>query len=109
MRQAMKPEDIQRVFTSLNQTFLPERAKGLNVTIQVEVIGEGDYNLTIRDEKLSFAPGKVNGAHLTLRATSSDLDAIFQRKLNPTAAFFQGKLTVQGDMGLAMKLPGLFK
>jgi putative sterol carrier protein len=109
MGQTMNTDDIQRVFTGLNQTFLPERAKGLNAIIQVEVIGEGDYNLTIRDQKLSFAPGKVSGARLTLRATSIDLEAIFQRKLDPTAAFFQGKLTVQGDMGLAMQLPGLFK
>jgi putative sterol carrier protein len=105
----MNTDDIQQVFEGLNATFVPERAKGMNVIIQIEVIGEGDYNLSIRDQKLSLKTGKVPGARLTLRATSGDLEAIFQRKLDPTAAFFQGKLTVQGDMGLAMRLPGLFK
>jgi putative sterol carrier protein len=28
-------------------------------------------------------------------------------KMNPTAAFMQGKLKVKGDMSLAMKLQGL--
>ncbi len=105
----MNQDDIQRVFDSLNEKFMPERAKGLNVLIQIEIIGEGDYYLTIRDQKLFFSGGKIDGARVSLRATSGDLQAIFMRKLDPTAAFFQGRLTVRGDMGLAMQLPTLFK
>ncbi len=104
----MNNDDIQRIFDSLSTKFHPERAMGISGDIQVEIIGEGDYYLSIRDQKISFATGKIPGALVTLRATSSDLEAIFMRKLDPTAAFFQGRLTVQGDMGLAMKLPGLF-
>lgn len=104
----MERADFQKVVDSLNQSFKPERAKGLNAVIQVEVTGSGDYILTIQDQKLAFTSGKATAPRLTLRANSSDLEAIFTRKLDPTAAFFQGKLVVQGDMGLAMQLPGLF-
>jgi putative sterol carrier protein len=104
----MERVDFQKVVDSLNQSFKPERAKGLNAVIQVEVTGSADFVLTIQDQKLAFTSGKATAPRLTLRASASDLEAIFTRKLDPTAAFFQGKLVVQGDMGLAMQLPGLF-
>jgi len=106
---SMNDEEIQQVFTSLNASFSPERARGIDTVIQIEVIGEGDYNITIRDQKISFAVGKAPGARLTLRGKSHDLIDIFHRKLDPATAFFQGKLSVKGDTGLALKLPGLFQ
>jgi putative sterol carrier protein len=106
---SMNQEEIQKILGGLNGAFRPERAKGIDTVIQIEMIGEGDYVMTIHDQKLGFAPGKASTARITLRATSHDLEAIFQRKLDPATAFFQGRLTVSGDMGLAMQLPGLFQ
>jgi putative sterol carrier protein len=40
-------------------------------------------------------------------ATDADFLAIVNGKLNPQMAFMSGKLKVQGDMGLAMKLQQL--
>lgn len=105
----MNQEDVEKIFADLNKAFIPERAKGMNVVVVVELLDENAYTLTIRDQKLDFSMGKTPGARLTLKATANDFLAIFQRKLDPTAAFFQGRLIVQGDMSLAMKLPGLFK
>lgn len=43
--------------------------------------------------------------------TISDTDVVdfISGKLNPQKAFFQGKVKIQGNMGLAMKLPDLQK
>lgn len=43
--------------------------------------------------------------------TISDTDIVdfISGKLNPQKAFFQGKVKIQGNMGLAMKLPDLQK
>ncbi len=41
---------------------------------------------------------------VTLSADADTFQAIIQGDLNPTSAFMSGKLSVDGDMGLAMKL-----
>ncbi len=43
-------------------------------------------------------------ADVTLTASADVFKAILDDELNPTTAFMTGKLSVDGDMGLAMKL-----
>lgn len=43
-------------------------------------------------------------ADVTLTADAETFQSILEGDLNPTAAFMGGKLSVDGDMGMAMKL-----
>ncbi|XOY56427.1 MAG: SCP2 sterol-binding domain-containing protein [Rhodobacterales bacterium] len=43
-------------------------------------------------------------ADVTLTASADVFKAILDNELNPTTAFMTGKLSVDGDMGMAMKL-----
>ncbi len=43
-------------------------------------------------------------ADVTLTASAEVFRAILDGEMNPTMAFMTGKLTVDGDMGMAMKL-----
>jgi len=43
-------------------------------------------------------------AECTLTADADTFQAMMDGSLNPTAAFMTGKLSVDGDMGIAMKL-----
>ncbi len=43
-------------------------------------------------------------ADVTLSADADTFEQILSGELNPTGAFMSGKLTVDGDMGVAMKL-----
>lgn len=43
-------------------------------------------------------------ADVTLSASAEVFQAILDGEINPTSAFMTGKLSVSGDMGLAMKL-----
>ena len=44
---------------------------------------------------------------VTLTASTETFKAILDGELNPTTAFMTGKLSVDGDMGQAMKLSGV--
>ncbi|XP_017574208.1 sterol carrier protein 2b [Pygocentrus nattereri] len=46
-------------------------------------------------------------ADCTISMTDSDLLALMTGKMNPQTAFFQGKLKITGNMGMAMKLQNL--
>ena len=46
-------------------------------------------------------------ADCTLQVSKSDFEEMAAGRLDPTMAFMSGKLKVQGDMGLAMKLQPL--
>lgn len=48
-------------------------------------------------------------AQCILSTTSDDLDAILRGKLDPMAAFGQGRLRVTGDMSVAMKVGDLVR
>ncbi|MCR9136522.1 MAG: SCP2 sterol-binding domain-containing protein [Alphaproteobacteria bacterium] len=43
-------------------------------------------------------------ADCTIKVSLDDLESMVSGDLDPTAAFMQGKLQVEGDMGVAMKL-----
>lgn len=45
-------------------------------------------------------------ADVTLTADADTFQSILEGDLDPTAAFMSGKLTVDGDMGMAMQLGG---
>lgn len=44
---------------------------------------------------------------VTLTADADTFQEILEGELNPTAAFMGGRLSVDGDMGMAMKLGGV--
>ena len=44
---------------------------------------------------------------MTLIASADAFQSLLEGDLNPTMAFMTGKLKVEGDMGMAMKLGGV--
>ena len=45
-------------------------------------------------------------AQVTLTATPETFRAILEGELSPTMAFMSGRLSIEGDMGLALRLAG---
>ncbi len=91
--------------------FQPDKAAGVNAKIQFYITGNqgGDWVATIQNQKLTVDPGTVQNPNLTLAADTVDIFNLVNGKLNPMQAYMQGKVQVKGDMGLAMRLAGLFK
>lgn len=68
-------------------------------TAKFAIEGEGSILLGPDGASVSDADADV-----TLGADADTFQSILSGDTNPTAAFMSGKLTVDGDMGMAMKL-----
>ncbi len=79
-------------------------AKGpsLGKTLKLDFKGEGVIFIDGSAVTNEDAP-----ADCTIRVSKDDLVAIAKGQLDPASAFFKGRLRVQGDMTLAMRLPTL--
>jgi putative sterol carrier protein len=62
---------------------------------------EGDGVIRIADGAVSTEDGD---ADCTISASMDTFQELFDGELDPTAAFMTGKIKIDGDMGVAMKL-----
>ncbi|MGR3485868.1 MAG: SCP2 sterol-binding domain-containing protein [Paracoccaceae bacterium] len=76
--------------------------QGLDGTAKFDIEGEGCVMI---DQ--SGARAGDEAADVTMSATPDVFQDILEGRENPTAAFMTGKLKVDGDMGMAMKLAGV--
>ncbi|KAG8436888.1 hypothetical protein GDO86_007834 [Hymenochirus boettgeri] len=68
---------------------------------------EATWVVDVKNGKGSVAVNSDKKADCTITMADSDLLALMTGKMNPQTAFFQGKLKIAGNMGMAMKLQSL--
>jgi|WetSurMetagenome_2_1015567.scaffolds.fasta_scaffold204870_1 putative sterol carrier protein len=90
--------------------FPPEKAAGLDADVQVNLTGEGggDWIIKFSGGKVTATDGKAASPRLTITASLTDITAIAEGKLDGMAAFMQGKVKLDGDVGLAMRMVSMF-
>ena len=64
----------------------------------------GDQGKIFLDGQGNKVSAEDEAADTTIKVKLEDFVAMAQGQLDPTAAFMQGKLRVEGDMGVAMQL-----
>lgn len=103
--------EIDAIFPAMVENFSPEKAQGTDAVIQFDLSGEnsGQYWVKIDHGTCMSGEGPSPEApKMTIRAASSDFYSLVTGNLNVMQAFMSGKIKVQGDMGLAMKMAGMF-
>ena len=75
---------------------------GFDGTAKFAIEGEGSIIIDADGARASD-----EDADVTLTASTETFKAILDGEMNPTAAFMTGKLSVDGDMGAAMRLSGV--
>jgi len=84
-------------------------AKTINAKFQLIIDGAGEWFIDCTDAGPTCVAGTGEDPDVTMQVTAEDFQALHE---NPQAAgmqlFFAGKLKVQGNQMLAMKLSKLF-
>ena len=90
----------------LTERFKPEKAKGIEVTAQINITGieGGNWIVTIKDQKLQIQEGTHEKPTLTLKMNENDFLDMVNGKISAEKAFFTGKVHFKGDISVALKL-----
>ncbi len=84
----------------------PDVVEKINAVYQFIISGPdgGAWTIDCTAPGGKISSGASAAARCTVTATDRDFLGIVNGKLNPQMAFMSGKLRIQGDLGLAMKL-----
>ena len=105
------PLTIADLMSKMPSAFVPEKAQGLDTVLQFKFSGAepGDWYAEIKNGAVKVEKGAHPSPKMTLAADSDDYIKLFTGQLDPMQAFMQGKLKLQGDLNLAMKMTQFFK
>jgi len=102
---------VKETFDAMAGRFRADKAAGVNATIQYDISGDqgGTWHAVIKDGTCTVNSGAAATPSLTLGMSAQDWLDMVGGKLSGQMAFMSGKLKLKGDMGLAMKIGGLFQ
>lgn len=103
--------NLQSLMQQAVSAFQPDKSSGIDARVLFRITGNqgGEWVATIKDRQLHVESGATPNPNLTISADTQDIFKVVSGKLSPMSAFMQGKVQVDGDMGLAMRLLNLFK
>ncbi len=105
-----KVTSIADAFAAMPDRFNPDAAAGVDAVFQFELSGDhgGKYWVKVADQAFEVNEGEAETPSITVLADAEDYLRMINGEISPMSAFMQGKVKVKGDMGLAMKLQGIF-
>jgi putative sterol carrier protein len=101
------PDSVAEFFDSLPSRVDPARTAGMTATYGFEIDPAGSWTVSVRDGQVAVAEGN-QGADVTIRAKEDVFLRMLRGEQNPMTAYMLGKIKVEGDTALALKLQKLF-
>lgn len=100
---------IPEVLSSYEENFDPNKAAGLDGTVQLSLRGDGggEYAITIHDQSLAVEAGAHEDPDVLVKTTAEHWLAVNNGKANPMMLMMQGKLKIKGSMAMATKFQAL--
>ena len=104
--------DIQKLFNEELPAALvakPDEAKAIGAKYQLNITGAGNWAIDVSATGPTCEAGEKPGADCTITVAEPDFQKLVENpQANGMTLFFAGKLKVQGNQMLAMKLQKLF-
>ncbi|MGI6741742.1 MAG: SCP2 sterol-binding domain-containing protein [Brevefilum sp.] len=106
----MSDIDVTAIMNAIPSGFNPEKAKDVNGIVQCVFTGAQASNwiIAIKDQTCVVNEGVTANPDLTITAKAEDGVNLLTGKLDPMRAYMLGKIRINGDLGLGMKLVNLF-
>jgi putative sterol carrier protein len=104
------PNSIKEVMDAMPGAFQPDKAAGVNATIQFNFTGAeaGNYAVKVADGKCDVSEGAADAPTVTINSPSDVWLKIMRRELDGATAFMSGQFTFTGDMGVLMQMQNWF-
>lgn len=87
----------------------PDKVAGIEGTFQFILTGEegGAFYARAAGGQVEVAEGQAPDPSVTITMSAGDFADLMAGRLNPMTAFMSGRLKLQGDIGLALRLQSL--
>ena len=105
------PTSLDEAADWLRKRFDPESAAGLQLRYAFELSGPGGGRLGVRveDGRLEVGPAPPPEPDVRLRLAAADFFGVLAGRENADLLFMSGRLEVEGDHVLALKLRQIFR
>lgn len=102
--------NASEAFSRIQDRFDASKAEGVDGSIQLELTGEGGgmWAIRISGDSFDVVEGGIESPTTTLTMSAEDFVGMVNGDVNAMAAFMQGRIKLQGNMGLAMKFQTIF-
>jgi len=108
--QGEAPASIEAAAEWLRKHFAPERARGVSVVYELDLTGPAGGLLQVRidDGRLELGRGRATQSDVRFRLSAADWFGILAGRENAELLFMAGRIQVDGDRALAVKMGSYF-
>ena len=101
---------LDEIFERMLEDFNPDKAQGLNATMQFDLTGEGggQYYVNIYDGMADAGKGRADNPAMTVHVGAEDFKNIMNGQLNAMQAYMDGRMKVDGSLAVGMKFITVF-
>ncbi|MFT4569657.1 MAG: epoxyqueuosine reductase QueG/putative sterol carrier protein [Hyphomicrobiaceae bacterium] len=108
--QRIRVSNIDSMMRMMPMYFRYKEAKGIDVTFQFDLSGEGggQWAMRVVDQRCSVTPGPAEAPDIRIACPGTTLLGIHRGEINPVVELLRGRIKLKGRKELFLLMPRLF-